>query len=174
MENSPWFLVWILWVNLLQNFYLIGRDESKSFRRILKIDRTERSELILYEDPTRYTNAQMRDLKRWISRGNAKHGGLKAVTTCYGIIGTSLLFYPPMSLLLTYCFVGLMEQCWFFWFFLGFVRFLEPYYMLVITKRKKVGEICGHTIYGIAESLMIVIPNPSVSTGVADCLDERR
>ncbi|CAA7057127.1 unnamed protein product [Microthlaspi erraticum] len=52
------------------NFYLIGRDESKT----------------LDEDPTRYTNAQMRDLKRWISRGNAKHGGLKAVTTCYGII----------------------------------------------------------------------------------------
>uniref|UniRef100_A0A1J3GAA0 Phosphoinositide phosphatase SAC5 n=1 Tax=Noccaea caerulescens TaxID=107243 RepID=A0A1J3GAA0_NOCCA len=124
------------------HFYLIGRDESKSFRRILKIDRTERSELNLFEDPTRYTNAQMRELKRWISRGNAKHGGLKAVTTCYGII--------------------------------GFVRFLEPYYMLVITKRKKVGEICGHTIYGIAESLMIVIPNPSVSTGVANCLDERR
>ncbi|XP_024008255.1 phosphoinositide phosphatase SAC5 [Eutrema salsugineum] len=124
------------------NFYLIGRDEKKSFRRILKIDRTERNELNLFEDPTRYTNAEMRELKRWISRGNQEFGGLISVTTCYGII--------------------------------GFVRFLEPYYMLLITKRKKVGEICGHTVYGIAESQMIVIPNPSIQTKVADSLDERR
>ncbi|CAH2037189.1 unnamed protein product [Thlaspi arvense] len=124
------------------NFYLIGRDESKSFRRILKIDRTDRTELNLFEDPTWYTNAQMRELKRWISRGNRRHGGLEPVTTCYGII--------------------------------GFVRFLEPYYMLVITKKKKVGEICGHTIYGIAESQTIVIPNPSVQTRVAVSVDERK
>ncbi|VVA91635.1 unnamed protein product [Arabis nemorensis] len=124
------------------NFYLIGRDESKSFRRILKIDRTERNELNLFEDPTRYTNEEMRELKRWIHRGNKEYGGLQGITTCYGII--------------------------------GFVKFLEPYYMLVITKIKKVGEICGHTIYGIAETRMIVIPNPNVKTRVADSFAEQR
>ncbi|ESQ35070.1 hypothetical protein EUTSA_v10006841mg [Eutrema salsugineum] len=124
------------------NLYLIGRDESKSFKRILKIGRTDRDELNLFEDPTTYTNAEMHELKRWLSRGNQEYGGLQPVTACYGII--------------------------------GFVRFLEPYYMLLITKRKKVGEICGHTVYSIAESKMIVIPNPAIQTSVADSLAERR
>ncbi|XP_019090804.1 PREDICTED: phosphoinositide phosphatase SAC5 [Camelina sativa] len=124
------------------NFYLIGRDENKSFRRILKIDRRDLNELNLYEDPTRYTKEEMRELKRRMSVGNEDSGGFKAITTCYGII--------------------------------GFVRFLEPYYMLVITKRKKVGEICGHTVYGIAESQMIVIPHPSIQTKVAKSDAEQR
>ncbi|CAH8390952.1 unnamed protein product [Eruca vesicaria subsp. sativa] len=124
------------------NFYLIGRDENKTFWRILKIDRTDPTELNLFEDPTRYTHDEIVQLKKWISRGNQKHGGLKAELTCYGII--------------------------------GFVRFLGPYYMLVIKRRKKVGDICGHAIYGIAESQMIMIPYPSSETRVANSLAERR
>lgn len=46
--------------------------------------------------------------------------------------------------------------------------------MLVITKRKKVGEICGHTVYGIAEYQMIVIPHPSIHTKVAKSAAEQR
>ncbi|KAL1224123.1 Phosphoinositide phosphatase SAC5 [Cardamine amara subsp. amara] len=118
------------------NFYLIGRDENKSFRRILKIDRRDQEDLSIYEDPTRYTKKEMHELKRWLIQGNEESGGFKSITTCYGII--------------------------------GFVRFLEPFYMLVITKRKKVGEICGHTIYGIAETQMISIPHPSIQTKVAN------
>ncbi|KAG0492472.1 hypothetical protein HPP92_005870 [Vanilla planifolia] len=44
----------------------------------------------------------------------------------------------------------------------GFVKFLGPYYMLLITKRRKIGTICGHTVYGIAESKMIAITNCSM------------
>ncbi|CAG7866834.1 unnamed protein product [Brassica rapa] len=124
------------------NYYLIGRDENKTFWRILKIDRTDPTELNLFEDPTRYTHDEIVQLKKWISRGNQKFGGLKAETTCYGII--------------------------------GFVRFLGPYYMLVIKKRKKVGEICGHAVYGIAETEQIMIPYPSPETRVANSLAERR
>ncbi|KAL9856771.1 Phosphoinositide phosphatase SAC5 [Arabidopsis thaliana] len=126
----------------LPNFYLIGRDENKSFRRILKIDRRDQNELNLFEDPTRYTKDEMRELKRRMIVGNEESGGFKAITTCYGII--------------------------------GFVRFLEPYYMLLITKRKKVGEICGHTVYGIAESQMIAIPHPSIQSKVAKSEAELR
>ncbi|KAH0913053.1 hypothetical protein HID58_036374 [Brassica napus] len=124
------------------NYYLIGRDENKTFWRILKIDRTDPTELNLFEDPTRYTHDEIVQLKKWISRGNQKFGGLKAETTCYGII--------------------------------GFVRFLGPYYMLVIKRRKKVGEICGHAVYGIAETEQIMIPYPSPETRVANSLAERR
>lgn len=123
-------------------FYLIGRDEKKTFWRILKIDRTDPKELNLFEDPTRYTHDEISQLKKWISRGNQEHGGLRAETTCYGII--------------------------------GFVRFLGPYYMLVIRKKKKVGEICGHAIYGVAESQMIMVPYPSSETRVSGSAAERR
>ncbi|KAF8114273.1 hypothetical protein N665_0039s0037 [Sinapis alba] len=126
----------------LTNFYLIGRDKKKTFWRILKIDRTDPTELNLFEDPTMYTHEQIVQLKKWISRGNQQYGGLRAETTCYGII--------------------------------GFVKFLGPYYMLVIKKRKKVGEICGHTVYGVAESQMIMIPYPSGETRVAGSTAERR
>ncbi|WZZ83203.1 hypothetical protein YC2023_103775 [Brassica napus] len=124
------------------NYYLIGRDEKKAFWRILKIDRTDPNELNLFEDPTRYTHDEITQLKKWISRGNQKYGGLRAETTCYGII--------------------------------GFVKFLGPYYMLVIKRRKKVGEICGHTVYGVAESQMIMIPYPSRKTIDADSSAERK
>lgn len=72
---------------VVQNFYLIGRDENKSFRRILKIDRRDQNELNLFEDPTRYTKDEMRELKRRMIVGNEESGGFKAITTCYGIIG---------------------------------------------------------------------------------------
>lgn len=124
------------------NFYLIGRDEKKTFWRILKIDRTDPKELNLFEDPTRYTHEEISLLKKWISRGNQEYGGLRAETTCYGII--------------------------------GFVRFLGPYYMIVIRRRKKVGEICGHSVYGVAESQMIMVPYPSNETRVSSSAAERR
>ncbi|KAH0866077.1 hypothetical protein HID58_083288, partial [Brassica napus] len=106
------------------------RDKKKTFWRILKIDRTDPNELNLFEDPTRYTHEQIVQLKKWISRGNQEYGGLRAETTCYGII--------------------------------GFVKFLGPYYML-----KKVGEICGHTVYGVVDSQMIMIPYHSGEARVA-------
>ncbi|WZZ83204.1 hypothetical protein YC2023_103776 [Brassica napus] len=131
----------------LTNFYLIGRDKKKTFWRLLKIDRTDPNELNLFEDPTRYTHEQIVELKKWISRGNQEYSGLRAETTCYGIIDS----------------LGA-----------GFVKFLGPYYMLVIKKRKKVGEICGHTVYGVVDSQMIMIPYHSGETRVAGSAAERR
>ncbi|KAF3958797.1 hypothetical protein CMV_016327 [Castanea mollissima] len=56
----------------------------------------------------------------------------------------------------------------------GFVKFLEPYYMLLITKRRKIGEICGHAIYAITKSEMIPISNPTVRTLMAYSKNENR
>lgn len=48
-------------------------------------------------------------------------------------------------------------------FFLpGFVRFLEGYYIVLITKRRKMADIGGHSIYKIEDTTMIYIPNDSV------------
>ncbi|XP_020967576.1 phosphoinositide phosphatase SAC2 [Arachis ipaensis] len=124
------------------NFYMIGRDKSRTSWRVLKIDRLDPTELNITEDLTVYSEIECCDLLRRIHEGNKSIGGLKFVTTCYGII--------------------------------GFVKFLEPYYMLLITKRRKIGTICGHTIYGIAKSEMVPIPHPTVRSKMAYSKDENR
>ncbi|KAE8667168.1 hypothetical protein F3Y22_tig00112443pilonHSYRG00195 [Hibiscus syriacus] len=40
---------------------------------------------------------------------------------------------------------------------IGFVKFLGPYYMLLITKRRKIGAICDHSIYSITKSEIITV-----------------
>lgn len=57
---------------------------------------------------------------------------------------------------------------------LGFIKFLGPYYMLLITKRRKIGAICGHSIYAITKSEMIPIPNSTVRSNMAYSKNENR
>lgn len=49
-----------------------------------------------------------------------------------------------------------------FSFSTGFVRFLEGYYIVLITKRRKMADIGGHSIYKIEDTTMMYIPNDSV------------
>eukprot|EP00250_Pteridium_aquilinum_P014607 c22091_g4_i1 orf=929-2155(+) len=56
----------------------------------------------------------------------------------------------------------------------GFIKFLEPYYMILITKRKLLGNICGHSIYGISESRLVTIPHSSVLTSLTGSKSENR
>ncbi|ESW10609.1 hypothetical protein PHAVU_009G223600 [Phaseolus vulgaris] len=122
----------------LSNFYMIGRDKSRTYWRVLKIDRQDPSELSVLEDSTTYTESECSDLLRRIHEGNRSTGGLKFVTTCYGIV--------------------------------GFIKFLGPYYMVLITKRRQIGAICGHTVYAVSKSEMIPLQNPSVESNI----DENR
>lgn len=68
-------------------FYMIGRDKSRTYWRVLKIDRLETSELNIREDSTTYTESQCSELLWRIHEGNLATGGLKFRTTCYGIVG---------------------------------------------------------------------------------------
>ncbi|WJZ94216.1 hypothetical protein VitviT2T_013093 [Vitis vinifera] len=124
------------------NFYIIGRDKNRTCWRLLKIDRLEPSDLNILEDSTIYSEIESCDLLKRIHEGNKSTGGLKFVTTCYGIV--------------------------------GFIKFLGPYYMLLITKRRKIGAICGHTIYAITKSEMIPIPNSTVRSNMAYSKNENR
>ncbi|XP_014516309.1 phosphoinositide phosphatase SAC2 isoform X2 [Vigna radiata var. radiata] len=126
----------------LSKFYMIGRDKNRTFWRVLKIDRLEPSELNIVEDSAIYSEIECCDLLRRVHEGNKSTGGLKFVTTCYGII--------------------------------GFIKFLEPYYMLLITKRRKIGTICGHNIYAITKSEMVPIPHSTVRSKMAYSKDENR
>jgi len=71
-----------------QNFYLVGRDKQKQHWQVLKIDRSEASELSMLEDPTIYTEAEILLLLARVSEGNKSTGGLVFVTKAYGIVGT--------------------------------------------------------------------------------------
>ncbi|PON66063.1 SAC domain containing protein [Parasponia andersonii] len=123
-------------------FYMIGRDKSRTFWKVLKIDRQDPLELDIREDPTTYTERECSDLLRRVHEGNKSVGGLKFITTCYGIV--------------------------------GFIKFLGPYYMLLITKRRQIGAICGHTVYAISKSEMIPLSNSSFRTSIADSRNENR
>ncbi|KAL3535476.1 hypothetical protein ACH5RR_003937 [Cinchona calisaya] len=125
------------------NFYMIGRDKSRTYWRVLKIDRLEPSELNILEDSATYTERECSDLLRRIREGNISTGGLKFVTTCYGIV--------------------------------GFIKFLGPYYMLLITKRRQIGAISGHNVYAISKSEIIPLPNSAVrSNMMIDYRNENR
>ncbi|GJW94151.1 phosphoinositide phosphatase SAC1 isoform X2 [Tanacetum coccineum] len=56
----------------------------------------------------------------------------------------------------------------------GCIRFLESYYLILITKRKQIGCICGHAIYSIEESQIYTVPHVSVQTDVAHSKTELR
>lgn len=58
--------------------------------------------------------------------------------------------------------------------FTGFIKFLGPYYMLLITKRRLIGAICGHNVYGVSKCEMIPLPNSSVQSSIANSRNENR
>ncbi|XP_042002395.1 phosphoinositide phosphatase SAC4-like isoform X3 [Salvia splendens] len=123
------------------NFYMVGRDKTRTFWKILKIDRLEPSELDIHEDTATYNERQCSDLLRRIHEGNRATGGLKFVTTCYGIV--------------------------------GFIKFLGPYYMVLITKRRQIGVICGHSVYAISKSEIIPLPS-SAGANMVNYKNENR
>ncbi|KAB1220257.1 Phosphoinositide phosphatase SAC3 [Morella rubra] len=121
---------------------MIGRDKRRTYWRVLKIDRLDPSELNIQEDSTTYTECECSDLLKRIHEGNKSTGGLKFITTCYGIV--------------------------------GFIKFLGPYYMLLITKRRQIGAICGHTVYAVSKSAMIPLPNSTVQPSISNAKNENR
>ncbi|XP_060206017.1 phosphoinositide phosphatase SAC2-like [Lycium barbarum] len=141
-DSRPLFLQKFRLYETSSNFYMVGRDKSRTSWKVLKIDRLEPSELIMYEDSATYSELECSDLLKRIHEGNISSGGLKFVSTCYGIV--------------------------------GFVKFLGPYHMLLITKRRKIGMICGHAVYAITKSEMFPIPNSTVLSNMPYSKNENR
>lgn len=125
-----------------QRFYLIGSDRNKKFFRVLKIDRSEPSDLNISEDPVVYSPKEIKNLLQRIDEGNRATGGLTPVAKVFGIAGC--------------------------------IKFLESYYLILVTKRRQIGSLCGHAIYCIEESQLITIPHVSVQTDVAHSKTELR
>ncbi|XP_050728957.1 polyphosphoinositide phosphatase-like isoform X2 [Eriocheir sinensis] len=116
--------------------YLIGSNNTQTKFRVLKIDRTEPFELSMIDDKVEYSQRQIKELLTMINEGNRAQTGQRQTS---GLMRTVSAF-------------GIV----------GFVRFLEGYYIILVTKRRKVAVIGLHTIYKVEDTTMIYIPHESV------------
>ncbi|OXB67986.1 hypothetical protein ASZ78_006622 [Callipepla squamata] len=117
-------------------YFLVGSNPAETKYRVLKIDRTEPKDLVIIDDKHVYTQQEVRELLGRLDLGNRTKIGQK---------GSSGLSRAVSAF-------GVV----------GFVRFLEGYYIVLITKRRKMADIGGHAIYKIEDTNMIYIPNDSV------------
>ncbi|XP_014233608.1 polyphosphoinositide phosphatase isoform X2 [Trichogramma pretiosum] len=118
------------------SFYLIGSNVTLTSFRVLRIVRSEPKELNIINDEKEYTQQEVREMVKAIdSEGNdtSRKHGVSNITKIVSAFGI-----------------------------IGFVRFLEGYYIVVVTKRRRVAVIGHHTIYKVEDSSMIYIPNESV------------
>ncbi|XP_066532749.1 polyphosphoinositide phosphatase [Hoplias malabaricus] len=117
-------------------YFLVGSNNAQTKHRVLKIDRTEPKDLVIIDDKHVYSQQEVRELLGRLDLGNRTKMGQK---------GSSGLSRAVSAF-------GIV----------GFVRFLEGYYIVLITKRRKMADIGGHSIYKIEDTNMIYIPNDSV------------
>uniref|UniRef100_A0A9J8D4K3 FIG4 phosphoinositide 5-phosphatase n=1 Tax=Cyprinus carpio carpio TaxID=630221 RepID=A0A9J8D4K3_CYPCA len=117
-------------------YFLVGSNNAQTKHRVLKIDRTEPRDLVIIDDKHVYSQQEVRELLGRLDLGNRTKIGQK---------GSSGLSRAVSA-------YGIV----------GFVRFLEGYYIVLITKRRRMADIGGHSIYKIEDTNMIYIPNDSV------------
>eukprot|EP00118_Oscarella_pearsei_P006754 m.31126 g.31126 ORF g.31126 m.31126 type:complete len:875 (+) comp31452_c0_seq2:148-2772(+) len=117
-------------------FFLVACDRAESCFRVLKIDRTEPYELVITEDKTGYTEADIRELLNRIYDGQGKNNRMNRKVSAYGIF--------------------------------GFVKFLEGYYIILITERKRIAYIGSHAVYKVEDTTIFPIPNNSVRVSHPD------
>uniref|UniRef100_A0A8C8DJY6 FIG4 phosphoinositide 5-phosphatase n=1 Tax=Oryzias sinensis TaxID=183150 RepID=A0A8C8DJY6_9TELE len=122
--------------HLTIQYFLVGSNQAETKHRVLKIDRTEPKDLVIIDDKHVYNQQEVRELLSRLDLGNRTKMGQK---------GSSGLSKSVMAF-------GIV----------GFVRFLEGYYIVLITKRRVMADIGGHYIYKIEDTTMIYIPNDSV------------
>nr|CAH7715536.1 unnamed protein product [Callosobruchus chinensis] len=113
-------------------YYLVGSNNTQTRFRVIKIDRMEAKDLVLYDDKVEYTAEEIQNLINMIEAGNRRSGGggFSKVISTFGIV--------------------------------GFIKFLEGYYVILITKRRRVAVVGHHTIYKIEDTTMVYIPHESV------------
>nr|XP_054753115.1 polyphosphoinositide phosphatase-like [Lytechinus pictus] len=124
-------------------FYVIGSNNAETEFRVLKIDRTEARELLLTDDKIAYTLPQIKDLLQTLRHGN------RGSSTASSSSSSSSSSNPMAGWSRNVSAFGIA----------GFVKFLEGYYIILITKRKKAAIIGGHTIYKIEDTTMVHIPH---------------
>ncbi|XP_056641119.1 polyphosphoinositide phosphatase isoform X2 [Diorhabda sublineata] len=113
-------------------YYLVGSNNTQTRFRLLKIDRMESKDLEIYDDKVEYTAEEIRNLIGMIESGNRRSGG-GGFSKVISAFGI-----------------------------VGFIKFLEGYYIILITKRRRVALIGHYTIYKIEDTSMVYIPHESI------------
>uniref|UniRef100_A0A0D3FBA5 SAC domain-containing protein n=1 Tax=Oryza barthii TaxID=65489 RepID=A0A0D3FBA5_9ORYZ len=123
-------------------FYIFGTNTGKTHWRLLKINRSEPSDLDLHECCTVYTQSEYHELLKNLDEDHRLTGGVKFVTKFYGII--------------------------------GFIKFVGPFYMLIITEQRKIGEIFDHPVYQVTKTSMVELANSKTRSRFLNSKDENR
>nr|CAB3246187.1 polyphosphoinositide phosphatase [Phallusia mammillata] len=144
--NSHYFK--ISWIQKLKvyktqtHYFVVGSNYAESKFRLLKIKRTDPYELIIIDDGVDYTVRQVNDI-------------LEALL---GSTGGPLLGKTNKKYIPKYTGYGII----------GFVRFVEGYYLILVTKQSKVADIGGNLVYKIEDTSMIYIPNNNAKISQPD------
>ncbi|RWS26220.1 hypothetical protein B4U80_07919 [Leptotrombidium deliense] len=113
-------------------FIIVGSNNTKSRLRVLKIDRTEPHDLVVVDDRVEYTHQEIEDLLSRVDHGNRGRNRTSGIIRKIAAYGI-----------------------------FGFIRFLEGYYLILITKRRRIAQIGSHAIYKIEDTSMVYIPSVS-------------
>lgn len=136
------------WFPLLQRYYVVGSNNTETQFRVLNVHRNEPRDLVITDDHIVYDTQEIKSLLMMADVGNRSKVGQKVG---YGLTKTLSAF-------------GIA----------GFVRFLEGYYILLITKRRKAAMIGHHCIYKIEDTSLLYIPNDDVRESHPDEARYRR
>lgn len=111
------------------NYYLVGSNNTQTAFKVLKIDRNTNN-LDIVDDGIEYNYSEIRDLLIRIDLGNKPNAKTKGVEKTVSSFGL-----------------------------VGFVKFLHGYYLILITKRRRVANIGYHSIFKVEETKLVYIPN---------------
>ena len=124
--------------------YIVGSTNDGTSCRLLKIDRAHPTMLeapLVEDDDAEYSDAQIKEVLLMLDDGNKS-----TANKGQGLVQVASAF-------------GIV----------GLVRFLEGYYLILITKRKLVANIGGHMIYKIEDTSLYPISNPSSNPAPHPC-----
>ncbi|CAP24866.1 Protein CBG04077 [Caenorhabditis briggsae] len=124
-------------------FYIIGCDSTGSRYNVLKIDRVDPKALITGEPEYDYTREEILELLSTISDGSS-------------VVYKSSSKKGSKS--------GLVERATNAFGILGVVRFVEGYYLIIITRAVAVATLGYHPVYKIVEVAMIPIAMDGISS----------
>ncbi|KAL6730656.1 hypothetical protein Aduo_001611 [Ancylostoma duodenale] len=134
-------------------FYLVGCDTSGTRFKVLKIDRIDSKALLTGEPECDYSKDEILELLATITEGSSVVYRSSASTN-----GKSGRKGSP----------GLIERISNAFGLLGVVRFLEGYYLIVVTKANIIASFGYHSIYKIAEVAMISLAMDGLSTSAEE------
>jgi hypothetical protein len=131
LPANNWALEQISIFETPQKLFIMGSDVKGVRFRFITIDRTVTNDLVLNADNSEYSRKQAIETLNMLVSANEKFGAVRMQKTASAC--------------------GIV----------GFIRFIQGYYIILITKRKKVGYIGSHPIYTIVETSMLPVWNNS-------------